>query len=251
MQPSRGSNTAPPPTRFTLTELPAAGGLVPIGSHFSFPPSFASKWYRVSLTGSDIHKPVLSGWFTEVEAEVYRSLVSSIRSGIVVEVGVWKGRSLSAILDICRANRNRLYAVDTWKPDLRDAGYQEAAVHDIEAIFVRNLSLLGHRETVEIIRENSARACDRFPDRSVDLVFLDADHSYESVRNDLLAWFPKVAQNGILCGHDYTTRPGVRRAVDEMFRACAALPGGSIWVVWKRALRSTRIGKTPDSENFL
>jgi predicted O-methyltransferase YrrM len=180
----------------------------------------------------------LSGWFTEVEVEVYRSLVSAIRSGIVVEVGVWKGRSLSAILDTCRANRNRLYAIDTWKPDLRDAGYQEAAVHDVEAIFVRNLCLLGHHATVEIIREDSVRASNQFPDRSVDLVFLDADHSYESVRKDLLAWFPKVAQNGVLCGHDYTTRPGVRRAVDEMFGPCAALPGGSIWVVWKRALRS-------------
>ena len=46
----------------------------------------------------------LGGWFTEIEAAVYRSVVASIRSGVVVEIGVWKGRSLSAILDICRAN---------------------------------------------------------------------------------------------------------------------------------------------------
>ncbi|HEY7388476.1 MAG TPA: class I SAM-dependent methyltransferase [Bryobacteraceae bacterium] len=190
----------------------------------------------MSSPGASIPKPDLSGWFTDVEAEVYRSLVSAIRSGTIVEVGVWKGRSLSAILDVCRANQNRLYAVDTWRPDLRDAGYQEAAVHDIGNVFLQNLCLLGHRATVEIIREDSARACDHFPDRSVDLVFLDADHSYESVRKDLLAWFPKVAKNGVLCGHDYTTRIGVRRAVDEMFGACAALPGGSIWVVWKRAI---------------
>jgi predicted O-methyltransferase YrrM len=189
--------------------------------------------------GANTPKPDLSGWFTEVEAEVYRSLVRAVRSGTVVEVGVWKGRSLSAILDVCRANQNRLYAVDTWQPDLRDAGYQEAALHDVAAIFLQNLSVLGHLATVEIIREDSWRASEHFPDRSVDLVFLDADHSYESVRRDLLAWFPKVAQNGVLCGHDYTTRPGVRRAVDEMFGACAALPGGSIWVVWKRALRTT------------
>ena len=184
-------------------------------------------------------KPDLSGWFTEVEAEVYRSLVGTIRSGTVVEVGVWKGRSMSAILDVCRANRNRLYAVDTWKPDLRDAGYQEAAVRDILAVFKENLRLLGHQATVEILQEDSAQACDHFADRSIDLVFVDADHSYEAVRKDLAAWLPKVAVHGVLCGHDYTTRPGVRRAVDEMFGASASLPGGSIWAVRKRSLSWT------------
>ncbi len=177
------------------------------------------------------HAPDLGGWFTDVEAEVYRSLVGAIRSGVVVEVGVWKGRSIAAILDVCRANRNRLYAIDMSKPDLRDPGYHEAAVRDISEVFRRNLLLMGHASTVEIIREDSARASACFLDHSVDLVFLDADHSYEAVAKDLRAWIPKVARRGVLCGHDYASRPGVRRAVDEMFGARAALPGGSIWVV--------------------
>ena len=76
-----------------------------------------------------MHSPIadavaldLGGWFTNVEAEVYRSLVRPIRAGVVVEVGEWKGRSISTILEICRTNRNRLVAVDTWRPDLRDPG---------------------------------------------------------------------------------------------------------------------------------
>lgn len=52
-----------------------------------------------------------------------------------------------------------------------------------------------------------------------DVVYIDADHSYESVRDDIRAWYPKVAVGGALCGHDYHTDgkvwPGVRRAVDE------------------------------------
>jgi hypothetical protein len=86
---------------------------------------------------------------------------------------------------------------------------------------------------VEIIQEKSGQAAGHFPDRSVDMVFIDADHSYEAVKADLLAWFTKVVQRGVLCGHDYTTRAGVRRAVDEVFDGNIALPGGSIWLVKK------------------
>ena len=178
----------------------------------------------------------LGGWFTDIEAAVYRSLVASIRSGIVVEIGVWKGRSLATILDSCRANRNRVYAVDIWKPDLRDPGYQEAASLDIAATFRYNLSVLGHSDTVEVLEEESAQASQHFGDRSIDLAFLDADHSYAAVMTDLRAWLPKIARCGVFCGHDYTTRPGVRRAVDEMFGARAALPGGSIWTVRMNSL---------------
>ena len=60
----------------------------------------------------------------------------------------------------------------------------------------------------------------RFEDDSLDLVFIDADHSEEGVRNDLHAWLPKVRPGGILSGHDYAARhhPGVKKAVDAFFR---------------------------------
>ena len=100
-------------------------------------------------------------------------------------------------------------------------------------IFRNNLIRLGHTGTVEIIQEDSQQAATRFPDGSIDLVFVDGDHSYEAVKRDLQAWLPKVTKGGILSGHDFTTRMGVYRAVDEMFGARVALPGGSIWVVRK------------------
>jgi hypothetical protein len=52
----------------------------------------------------------------------------------MVEVGVWKARSVPTSPDICRINQNRLVAVDTWKPDLRDPGYVEAATRDINIL---------------------------------------------------------------------------------------------------------------------
>ena len=51
-----------------------------------------------------------------------------------------------------------------------------------------------------------------------DVVYIDADHSYKAVRDDIAVWYPRVTPGGALCGHDYYPEkpwPGVKRAVDE------------------------------------
>ena len=54
-------------------------------------------------------------------------------------------------------------------------------------------------------------------DQSVDVVYIDADHSYESVKEELDLYFPKIRYGGFICGHDYNkfAWPGVCSAVDE------------------------------------
>jgi len=49
-----------------------------------------------------------------------------------------------------------------------------------------------------------------------DFVYVDADHSFESVLNDLDAWYPKLASGGLIGGHDYSNFWGeAKAAVDE------------------------------------
>ena len=68
-----------------------------------------------------------------------------------------------------------------------------------------------------------------YPDESLDFVFLDADHAYESVSRDIDAWRPKVKRGGLLAGHDYIHWPsppfGVVRAVNERFKRFDVWPG--------------------------
>lgn len=56
-------------------------------------------------------------------------------------------------------------------------------------------------------------------DESLDFVFIDGDHAYESVKQDINDWFPKVRKGGIVSGHDYylfrSGRGGIVQAVDE------------------------------------
>lgn len=84
----------------------------------------------------------------------------------------------------------------------------------------RNTSFAGKR--ARMVRAESTRAAGAIEGAPFDFVFIDADHTYEGCRADILAWGPKVKPGGLLCGHDYdfgtepAQYPGVRRAVDEL-----------------------------------
>ena len=80
----------------------------------------------------------------------------------------------------------------------------------------RNLEPLKGR--VELLGEKSVDAARHFADGSLDFVFIDGDHSYESVRDDIAAWFPKLVPGGLIAGHDFSPDfPGVVWAVIEAF----------------------------------
>jgi len=54
----------------------------------------------------------------------------------------------------------------------------------------------------------------KFIDIEADLIYVDADHSEESVYNDILNWYPKLSAKGIICGDDYAAdHKGVIRGV--------------------------------------
>lgn len=56
-------------------------------------------------------------------------------------------------------------------------------------------------------------------EQSFDMIFLDAMHTYEDVRDDIERWFPKLHAGGVMAFHDYGHDhfPGVKQAVDERF----------------------------------
>lgn len=57
---------------------------------------------------------------------------------------------------------------------------------------------------------------DQISDGSLDLVFIDADHSYKAVKQDLAHWYKKIRSGGWLMGDDYNScHPSTTKAVDE------------------------------------
>lgn len=172
----------------------------------------------------------IRGWMSDDELHWLASTASRYRA--VVEIGSFCGRSSRAIADNLPSS-GVLYCVDAWKPfecvppvittpDEGEAVYQE---------FLSNMGDLIDAGTVTVHRMGSVKAAVTLSLDVVDFVFIDGDHTYEAVCQDIRLWLPVVKSGGVLAGHDYGVYPGVSRAVDERFGTAVLHPAGSIWAV--------------------
>lgn len=102
--------------------------------------------------------------------------------------------------------------------------------------YVKFLKRMMPYEHVSHLRMTSLQAVELIQDESLDLVYIDANHFYNSVRADILAWTPKVKKGGWIAGHDYTTAVDggdVCKAVNEIFVVPHAVFEDSSWLVKK------------------
>jgi Methyltransferase domain len=123
----------------------------------------------------------------------------------MAEVGSWMGlgSTQTFLASLAQVPDSTLICVDTWRgaPSCdHDRGMADE--HDIFGIFRKNaFGADGGARLVPVVSD-SAAAATLMRDGWFDLVFIDADHSYDSVKADIAAWLPKVRPGGILCGHD-------------------------------------------------
>jgi hypothetical protein len=138
-----------------------------------------------------------------------------------VEVGVLRGDYAECL---SKGWNGKLYLVDAWKhlENYKDVSNGDDITHEANYQFVKQR--FAGNPNVVIMRNLSIEAAARFHTGSLDWVYLDANHSYEAVKADLEAWYPKVRIGGIIAGHDYIDAPnhvagnfGVRSAVREFF----------------------------------
>lgn len=151
----------------------------------------------------------IPGWMGEHECRWQASIASACSSW--TEVGSYCGRSAMAVgLFLPKGGVLRLVDVAI-RPELRaNADRLKKMRPDL---------------TIELHGMPSVEAAGKLPDSTV--VFIDADHTYESVKADILAWRSKCQ---ILCGHDYQPNwAGVVRAVNELI-PIVNNPVNDIWV---------------------
>lgn len=148
---------------------------------------------------------------------------------IVAEVGVLVGKLSESILTM--RHDAHLIMVDSWAPmSEQPEQYKRTgdthAFHDQARVDLHKREALrrvsAHSGRTRVLHMASLAAVSEIEDQSLDLVFLDADHSYQGVLNDIRAWSPKVKPGGYIGGHDYLNdnagfKFGVTQAVDEFY----------------------------------
>jgi predicted O-methyltransferase YrrM len=111
----------------------------------------------------------------------------------------------------------KIYCVDPWKqyPENKRSGSQER----LDGHYGEAVERLKPYNTV-IIREMSMDAVKHFDDNSLDFVFIDGNHNYSYVLDDITEWSKKIRSGGIVSGHDYYKfrRSGVIEAVTEYLK---------------------------------
>jgi len=132
-------------------------------------------------------------------------------NGKGAEIGVFKGQFSKEILSRWEGT---LYMVDVWRPLGNE--YDDASNHSahINSFAETMNSIDGFEDRAIMIRTQSKKASEIFADESLDFVYIDANHAYDFVVEDLNLWFPKLKKGGIFSGHDYL---GINWYEDKFF----------------------------------
>ena len=75
-------------------------------------------------------------------------------------------------------------------------------------------SLWSENKSIKIVEKYSADAVLDFEDDYFDWIYLDANHSYDFVKQDLENWWPKIKNQGFICGNAYTDNTVARNVLD-------------------------------------
>lgn len=130
---------------------------------------------------------------------------------IGIELGVAEGHNS---YDLLNNGLEKLYSVDAWSTlNQKGDGSSAQEWHDKNYnVAVNKLSKFG--ESSIILKGLSSEMAAYIPDESVGLLYLDGDHSYKGVMNDLKNYYSKVVEGGIISGHDFINPAyGVKEAV--------------------------------------
>ena len=135
------------------------------------------------------------------------AILNKMRTGgVAAEVGVQTGEFSKSILDICSPSKIHLIDIDL-------------TTHSIGKRFSTEIS----SGIVQLHEGDSSLILKQFPDSYFDFIYVDGNHSYQGVKQDIAAGKSKVKEEGFLIFNDYTYWSpvecidyGVIQAVNEL-----------------------------------
>ncbi len=175
------------------------------------------------ITDLGIKGVTFNAFQNEKDTNALNKLTGTLSPGCVaIEIGTREGYSASITARNVEKAGGCLYVVDPWE------------TLDVFRKFRDNMKLMNL--TVYPLVMKSVDAARIFKDGVLDFIFIDGDHTYDCVKDDITSWLPKLKPSGIMAGHDYKPNAkGVMEAVDEMFGDdVTVFPDTWIWYGYKR-----------------
>lgn len=125
---------------------------------------------------------------------------NSLKQGI--EIGVFKGQFSRLLLDQWPGT---LWLVDPWRAFDDEEGYIDASNHkNHQTAYLETMQRLeGLESRAFMLRGLSSDMAGRFTDDELDFAYIDGNHAYNWVKEDIELWWPKIRSGGFIMGHDY------------------------------------------------
>jgi len=134
---------------------------------------------------------------------------------IIAELGVFEGDFSKVINEICEPKE--LYLVDLFNGYFGSGDKDGKNYHYVQLEDEMNklVDFFKESENVKIVKNSTTDFLNSLDDNYLDVVYIDADHGYSSVLNDLNLSYKKVKNGGLICGHDYVLNTEAEKAVND------------------------------------
>jgi predicted O-methyltransferase YrrM len=125
----------------------------------------------------------------------------------MVEIGVWKGDFAKHILKQCDFI-DRYYMIDPWAnlPDWnKPFNVAQEVFDDVYADAMKKTAFASRK--IVVLRGRTKEVIEKIPDDSLDYAYVDGDHTLRGITIDLIKLLPKMKENGLIGGDDFTNSP--------------------------------------------
>lgn len=151
---------------------------------------------------------------------LYNNYLSENKEYKMIEIGSYMGESTMMF-----ASSNvfkEIYTIEPFKNvDGKIEGFNQKNDYNWDTIYNEFQTNTRFFNNISLHKDFSYNVADKFEDKSMDFIYIDGDHSYDQVKQDLEMYLPKLKDNGVIGGHDYNKKnklyiKNTIRAIDEI-----------------------------------